>query len=499
MAEPRVSGDVKAAFALLITLAALTSLLGVGALGWVVAPICIVLGIYCVLRAPLRSTMLTLMFFALTLENPSEMPAAGQWQSPFYMVGALLLTHFKTVIGGPWFFGGMDLMLAAAGVHWFVKLRGRSRGIPTPKPMIKLAHLCYATIAFTFVIGKLNGGGDSSMAVWQIDRVMYLPAVFLLCQAAFTQPKDYMSVGKVILVAATIRALISMYVRAIVPATVDPISGESDLPYTTTHHDSMLFGAAVVLIVALIIQRTGPKALRLAVLLLPILFGGMVANDRRMVWVQIILVFAALYLITEPNAFKRKLQRFALFMVPVGVAYVAVGWNQKGGAFKPVQIIRSAVDSDSDESTAWRDLENFNLIYTIRTKPLVGIGYGHGFWEVWPLPQVDYILERFIPHNSILGIWCYGGYVGFTGLTLLWVAGVYFGVRAYHHCKEPYDKAAALVSFGTILIYYVQCFGDLGLGTFTGVFLIAPSLAIACKLAVKSGAWPSALRPRQTA
>jgi hypothetical protein len=29
----------------------------------------------------------------------------------------------------------------------------------------------------------------------------------------------------------------------------------------------------------------------------------------------------------------------------------------------------------------------------------------------------------------------------------------------------------------------------LGLGTFTGVFLIAPSLAIASKLAVKSGAW----------
>jgi len=49
-----------------------------------------------------------------------------------------------------------------------------------------------------------------------------------------------------------------------------------------------------------------------------------------------------------------------------------------------------------------------------------------------------------------------------------------------------------LVCFGTILIYYVQCFGDLGLGTFTGVFLVAPALTIASKLAVKSGAWPMA-------
>jgi hypothetical protein len=247
-----------------------------------------------------------------------------------------------------------------------------------------------------------------------------------------------------------------------------------------------------VLLIALVIQRTGPKAVRTALLGCPILLGGMIANDRRMVWVQIILVFTALYFITEPSAFKRKLHKAALGLVPAMIGYVVVGWNQKGGLFKPVQIIRSAVDSDADESTRWRDLENFNLVYTIRFKPIVGVGYGHGFWEVWPLPQVNYALERYIPHNSILGIYCYGGWLGFTGLTLLWVAGVYFGVRAYHFCKEPYEKAAALVSFGTIMIYYVQCFGDLGLGTFTGVFLVGPALAIACKLAVKSGGWPMA-------
>ncbi len=493
MAEEKVGADAKAAFALLLALAGLAALLDIGILGWLFGPICILLGAFAILRAPLRATMLTLMFFALILENPADMPAAGQWRSPFFQIGALFLTHFKTVIGGPWFFGGLDLMLLSAGVSWFLNVRGRSRGIRTPRPMIKLAQLCYATMAFTWVIGRLNQG-DGSIAVWQIDRVMYLPAVFLLCQAAFTGPKDYMQVGKVIIVAAVLRALQAMYVRAIIPAGENALTGESDLPYTTTHHDSMLFGAAVVLLAAGIIQRTGRPAIVRAALVLPVLFGGMIANDRRLVWVQIILVFAALYLVTEQNAFKRKLQKAALLMVPVVAGYVAVGWSQKSGLFKPVQIIRSAVDSSADESTAWRDLENFNLVYTIRTKPLVGVGYGNGFWEVWPLPQVDYALERFIPHNSILGLWCYGGYIGYTGLTLLWVAGVYFGVRAYHHAKDPHEKAAALVCFGTVLIYYVQCFGDLGLGTFTGVFLIAPCLAIACKLAVKNGAWPSSLK-----
>jgi hypothetical protein len=160
-----------------------------------------------------------------------------------------------------------------------------------------------------------------------------------------------------------------------------------------------------------------------------------------------------------------------------------------------VQVIRSAVDSSTDGSTAWRDLENFDLIYTLKVFPFTGVGYGNPFHELWPLPAVDYELERYIPHNSLLGLWCYGGYIGYTGLTLLWVAGMFFALRAYHHSKVPLEKAAALVCFGMILIYYIQCFGDLGLGTFTGVFLVAPCLAIAGKLAMKSGAWQNVRAP----
>ncbi|HEX2871883.1 MAG TPA: hypothetical protein VHP33_11515 [Polyangiaceae bacterium] len=487
MAE-KVGADAKAAFFLLLILAGTASILDVGIIGWIVGPICILLGWFAILRAPLRATMLTLMFFALTLENPAEIPAAGQWQSPFYTLGAVMLTHLKKVIGGPWFFGCMDLMLLAAGVKWYLGSRRRT-GIATPKPMIRLAQYCYAAIVFTFIIGKINSGGDNSMAIWQIDRVMYLPAVFLLCQAAFTGPNDYIAVGKVAFVAAILRSLQAMYVRAVVPEVIDPVYNESSLPYTTTHHDSILFATGTAIIIAMLINRVGKRALWPTLLGSPILIGGMIANDRRLVWIDIALVLIAIYFITEQNAFKRRLQRVVMIMVPIVAGYIAVGWGAKGGIFKPVQIIRSAVDSSSDGSTAWRDLENFNLIYTIKTKPIVGIGYGHGFWEAWPLPEVNYELERFIPHNSILGLWCYGGLIGYTGITLLWVGGIYFAIRAYYRSKVPLEKAAALVAMGVVIVYYSQCFGDLGLGAWTCVFLVSPALAVACKLAVKNGGW----------
>ena len=325
----KVPPDAKAAFTALVILAVIAALLDVGAIGYIVAPICILLGWFAIFRSPLRATMLVLMFAALFLENPAEGPAAGQWRSPFYPIGALLVPHFKTVIGGFWFFGGMDLMLLAAGLTWYVRYRGQKRGIPTPRPLLKLAQLVYITIIFMWLVGKWRGG-NGGMAVWQIDRVMYLPAVFLLCQAAFTGPNDFVAVGKVGLAAAVLRALQAIYVRAIIPATFDPITGDSSLPYATTHHDSMLFGMGAVLLAALILQRIRGATL-LAALCGPNLIGGMLANDRRMVWVQLIMVFLAVYVITDQNAFKRLRGIAIQNHGQLGVNHILRGGGAAGG------------------------------------------------------------------------------------------------------------------------------------------------------------------------
>ncbi len=498
MTEQRAPVDAKAAFGLALALAAVAALIDNGAIGWIVGPICLLLCWFAIFRAPLKSTMLTLMFFALVLENPSENPGAQQWSSFFARPAAMMLAHLKSVIGGWMFFSGMDLMLLAAIA--VVVLRGRAArgGIATPKPMIRVAQLTYLAIAISWFLGRWRGG-DNTYAVWQIDRVMYLPAIFLLCQAAFTGPKDYLPVGKVVLAAGVLRSLQAIYVRATIPETLNELTGETSLPYATTHNDSMLFAVATVILVALVLERVGKKATRLTLWLGPILMGGMLANNRRMVWVEIILVMATLYLMTEMSPLKRKINKIMLIVAPIVLVYIIVGWGSQGGVFKPVQVIRSAVDSSSDTSTAWRDLENFNLIFTLRQFPIAGLGYGHGFWEMWPMPAVDYSLERYVPHNSILGLLCYGGWLGYMLITALWVAGIFFGIRSYHNTKVPLERAASLASFGSILVYYLQCFGDMGLGSWTGVFLVGPSIAIACKLTVKNDAWQLAAPERRAA
>jgi hypothetical protein len=87
--------------------------------------------------------------------------------------------------------------------------------------------------------------------------------------------------------------------------------------------------------------------------------------------------------------------------------------------------------------------------------------------------------------------------VGFTALWTMLVVGLFLGARAYRHAVTVDDRTVALAAVSVLVVYLVYCYGDLGLGTWTSVFTVAPALAIASRLAVTTGAWPSRSRTTQ--
>ena len=96
--------------------------------------------------------------------------------------------------------------------------------------------------------------------------------------------------------------------------------------------------------------------------------------------------------------------------------YVAVGWNSPARIFAPVKIYRSVGDGQVDSSTMYRDLENFNLIQMLKDNPIVGSGFGHPYKIVVVMPDISFFTEwRYMPHNSVLGLWAFTGWLGFTG------------------------------------------------------------------------------------
>ena len=494
MAVSTVSSDAKALFGIALALIGFAVLIDIEAIAWLIGPVVVVLLLVAMTKVPLRVSLLTLMFCALTLENPAEVPAAGVWGSPLYPVGGLLLNHMNQTTGVKiMFMSGMDIALISLLLIGLRRESAKARidragRVATPRPLVKLAQVSLAGTAFVLISGAIRGG-DMGIALWQMDRVVYLPLVFYLFHLGLRGPADLIALGKVILAAATFRAIAATYIIHTFYVPKDENGIIQILPYATTHHDSVLFASGILVLFALAFTRALGKKHRYIWAAVPIIMLGMVSNHRRMVWVQVLLVPVALYLFTPTNRYKKKAQRIALMCAPFVTMYALAGWNSGSSLFKPVRIMRTVVDSKADNSTLWREIENFDLISTIRDNPLFGTGYGRPYNEVVTLPAVDYPLEKFLPHNSILGMLSYSGYFGFAAMSLLWAAGAFFAMRAYYAAKDAFDRAAALSCFGIVQVYLVQCWGDLGLGSWTGVFLIAPAIATAGKLTVALGAW----------
>ena len=481
-----------AAAALLTTIAVW---IGTGGIAWALAPIAFALVMFAMSRVPLRQSLMGVMFFTLTLENPAEAPAGGMYRSPLFDLGKLMLTHMNLTTGVSWMsISGMDVLLIFLMLLlWFRRVTRSSidgQTVPVPEPLRKLAMLSLAGTALIWLWG-IARGGDVQKSLWQVEKVTYLPILFLLFASALRGTKDYVALGRVFLTAAFVRACFAIYVMN--------FAGLPELPpWATTHHDSMLFACSIVILVSLLMHRQ-KNAFKITLLFGPIIVWGLIENNRRTAWVQVFLVFIVLYFCTPDSPAKRKIKKFLLYTSPLWLAYLAVGWQVGTGIFKPVGSIRTAIQPANDLSTLTRDIENYCVAKTIASAPIMGLGYGHRFFELVTLPAMPHPLEPWLPHNSLLGLWFAAGFVGYTAMSLLWTAGVYFGVRAYRMAQNQMNKAIALVCFGSVLIYLIQCYADLGLGALTGVYMVSGSLAIAGQLAVVTGAWQEKDAPRRVA
>jgi hypothetical protein len=500
-AQGKLGLDVKAALLTAAVLTVLASLVGESGFSIGTALIVVPLLIYAMCRVPVRLSMLTLMFFVFALPNPAEgLPT--KWTPPFYPLGGILLNHLNTVDRSIDFLAalpvsGLDIILCVLGL---VVLFRRTSGskvdsagrAATPKPLMRLALLSIASTAFAWLTGLLRGG-DFGMSLWQVVGVAYLPLVFLLFQEGLRGPKDHAALAKVLLTAVTYKCILAVYVVNTFTVPMNPLTGSTRPPYATAHNDSMLFAVAFVLILAPLIEGLGRRAKWVrwsAIVFLPILVAGTMANNRRLAWVQVALVYLTVYLVSRDSPIKRKIRRLTLIAAPLIAIYLNAGWDsQFGSLYKPARMMRSIVDPKSDGSTEWRELENVDLIATFRKNPLFGAGFGHPYEELVVLPAVDYSLEKYSPHNSLLGLWCYIGMIGYVGTTLLWMGGVYFAMRVYYRVSDAYHRVAALVGFGTVLVYLLQAWGDLGLGSTSGVFLMGSALAATGKLATATGQW----------
>jgi uncharacterized membrane protein YhaH (DUF805 family) len=180
---------------------------------------------------------------------------------------------------------------------------------------------------------------------------------------------------------------------------------------------------------------------------------------------------------------------------PFIAVYIAIGTRKTTGVFAPAASIVS-VFTQKDRSSETRDIENFNLITTLKQNKLLGSGWGHEYIELVRADDISSIFPqyRFIAHNSMLWMWSIGGVVFFT---LLWthVSIAVFLARRVHDCaRSPDERVIAYSAIAMVAAFLVQTWSDMGVISWTTTSMLAATQAMTAQLAVATGAWPSRVR-----
>ena len=138
-----------------------------------------------------------------------------------------------------------------------------------------------------------------------------------------------------------------------------------------------------------------------------------------------------------------------------------------------------------------RDAENYNLVYTFRSNPLMGTGFGHPFAQPARLDDISRGFREFayLPHNALLGLWAFTGAMGFVGILAPVVIALFLAARAQAHAIEPAHAIAATSSLGFIGAYVLHMWGDIGFTEAHSIFLVGLAIGVAGQVAIDTGAW----------
>jgi len=413
------------------------------------------------------------LFFLVWVDERQAMYAEHMW-SPFHWVEDWLIAPIAKV-------RPIDALMVL--ILAFAVSKGAFK-VATVRPMKRTLFGALAVTLLALVYG-LSTGGDARAAGWQI----YLP--FSMILASFTiaathqTAEHFVGLFKAFVAAGLVHAVwgITFHILYVKTGLLNP-------GFDSTHHDSVIWTASVGLLILLALRFPSPRTRLLAVVLVPMLLVAIQFNNRRLAFVSLIADLLVLYFALPANRVKRRVQRVALGIVPLVLLYVAIGWGRTEGIFRPLKSFQT-VSVDADNSTKARRMENLGLIATANKYGWVmGSGWGQKYVEVSGRYNIYFLeLWPYVPHNSVLGLFAYTGYVGFMGFWMVFPMSVFFNTRVAKQSKRPLDQFVSTVAVMQVVSCSNQWYGDMGSFSIVTMYTLSSTLAVALRLPIATGVW----------
>ena len=418
-----------------------------------------------------------LVWLALTAEVKPTI-FQGKWETPLTTLGTAIFTGLPGVHFPLW-----DLMVFATTAVALAQAGARKGRVA---PLLRSIHFTLGSLAAAWIWGVVLQGGSAYQTMFQLHQFVVGMVVAYMLMATCRTMRHIEGLGKVVLFATIYRAFVLLIFYVLVARHL-----ETELNALTEHQDTALFVTGLILLLAHAAHRRSIRsALWASVAAVPVVLA-IYLNSRRLAWVAVVAGLGLIYALLPKDQFKRRMNTFIWSISPLLLGYVAIGWGQPTGIFKPVGSISTMFGEHQDTSSVMRDIENYNLTKTLKSNPLLGLGWGHEYFELVAAYRISggFPQYRYMPHNSLLGVLAFSGMLGFIGTCQIFPVAAFLHMRAYLAARTPAARTGALVGIVAIMVCVLEMWGDLGFNGGTTNVVVGASLAVAGRLPALVGGW----------
>jgi hypothetical protein len=381
------------------------------------------------------------------------------------------------------------------GVLLYGSLRKGSSS-PMTRPM-RSALFVAASVTLGALAWGLLRGGDARAAGWQVYLPLAMVLVTFSLASVLRAPADFVKLAQTLVAAGVYRAImaITFYLFYVRPGHISPWPD-----YMSSHEDTVLWTSGIAFLLMGAIVTPNARTRAAAAFIVPLFLLAIQFNNRRLAWISLGGALVTSYFLLPMSAAKRRVQRIARVLVPVLALYAAIGWERPETIFTPLRAF-SSVSAAQDNSTKARNVENLGLIATAHEHGwLLGSGWGQRYVEVSDKYNIHFFeLWPYVPHNSVLGLFAYTGYLGFVGYWMVFPVAIFFHARVARFATLPRERLVGLLGVIQAVCCSGQWYGDMGSFSIVTMYTLAACFASALRVPALAGVWPGKPKPPPSA
>ncbi len=443
----------------------------------------VLLGYTAVVASPLlfhvsiEKWILSLVFMLCLLDMPGGRPFY-EHLAPTEILGAFLFDPIRRVTGIPIPFTFFELF-SYFMVGWtFFRYGFRSS---RQFQVALLVGCCVPAITWFSALLGVPRGNSLAVAYTQIRFISLMAAWCVIGFYLAKRPRDMQRGLQLILLAVLMK---SLYAIAVFLFIFGGSLGKRE--YLIDHLSSLIMATALFYIFAHVffkrfnLVNVVPWLMGAVVILIPY-----VINDRRASFIGVILALSMLPIIISRSKLRRILWPM-IFSFPLLLLLAAIRML-KGGADEASSASVAGIFSHVLAHSGpidYREIENFNLYFSVMNNPLLGLGFGRPFPIILPMPDISFAFKDYdlIPHNNLLYIWAFAGPLGMGALAVAVVTPLIACIRLIKYSPDQDTVILAFVCFTLVIGWFCFVNFDMGIldsraqalyGLFVGAVLCA--------------------------